>query len=385
MINFSKRDERIGVKHIVLFQGVARMWQGVDLRRFWEVNEACRDLGQDIPRVPVDMQLDGDWICDYLKLDNARYYSDYRYQQENRLRCSEITKRELAYEILPSVDFGVVMDASIYGGTVNYTLNATPTLQPVVDHPCQIDSLVEHMATIDILEVGLIPQYLQWRQNIERDYGIKLTYGGGMKGCATMLGQICGITNFLTWLLTDPGQIRKLVDCWLEMSKKYIRTLREITDYPSDRPGFALFSDVAGMLSPELYRDFLMPAERELYDLFAPYPDDKRFYHADYHMLHHLDALGEMGVNEVNIDPYIEASQILERLPKAVVYGQIPPTAVLLRGTPEDVADCIKRDIQQAGHTKQLVVCTAGSINPGTPFGNLRAMCYAVEAYGYVY
>jgi hypothetical protein len=173
------------------------MWQGVDLRRFWDVNEECRDLGKDIPRVPVDMQLDGDWICDYLKLDNARYYSDYRYQQENRLRCSEMTERELAYEILPTIDFGVVMDASIYGGTVNYTANATPTLQPVIDDPAQIDDLVEHMETIDVLEVGLIPKYLQWRQNLERDYGIKLTYGGGMKGCATMLGQICGITNFL--------------------------------------------------------------------------------------------------------------------------------------------------------------------------------------------
>jgi hypothetical protein len=52
----------------------------LDLRRFWQVNKDCLDLTKDIPRVPVDILLTGDWICDFMGLDNAKYYSDYRYQ-----------------------------------------------------------------------------------------------------------------------------------------------------------------------------------------------------------------------------------------------------------------------------------------------------------------
>jgi len=275
------------------------------MKTFWETNEHCRDRRGWIPRVPVSIDLDGDWICDCLKLDNAKYYSDFAYQQEHRLRCGELTQKELAYRILPAVDFGVVMDASIYGGEVRYESTATPTLCPVVNDPAEIDALIERMNAADLLEQGLIPKYLEWRDRIKTRYGLELTYGDAIKGCATMLGQICGITNFLTWIVTDPEQIRKLTACWLETSKRYLETMRRATGFPGRRAGFAIFSDLTGMLSPQLYQDFLRSAEEELYDLFAPDQGDRRFYHADYHMAQHLDTFREMGVNEVNIDPYI--------------------------------------------------------------------------------
>ncbi len=358
----------------------------IDMKNFWEVNAKCETLSDDIPRVPVQMNLQvGDWICELLKIDNAKYYSDYRYQQENRLKCSKIAEEELAYRIYPDVDFGVIMDASVYGGKINYESTATPTLQPVVTDPVEIDTLVERMNKVDLMEQGLVPTYFEWREKIGLEYGITLTYGGGIKGCSTVLGQICGITNFLTWIVTDAEQIHKLVDCWLNTSKRYIQMMRQRTGFVSGQKAFSFASDVSGMLSPALYREFMMDPERELYDLFAPNPGDRRYYHADYHMLHHLDAFQEMGVNAVNIDPYIDAGQILAKLPDAVVYGQIPPLKVLLYGTPEEVVACAKRDIEQAGLGKHLVLTTAGSINPGTSFENIKAVCYAAEKYGYIY
>lgn len=352
----------------------------IDMKEFWEINRKCAPLKADSPRVPVGIGLDGDWICDFLKLDNALYYSDFDYQQEHRLRCSDITEKEIAYKIYPSVDFGVIMDSSIYGGQVNYESNATPTLRPVLDNPEDIDDLAEKMSRLNPLELGLVPKYLEWREKISARYGIKLTYGGGIKGCATMLGQICGITNFLTWIATDPEQIEKLIACWLDTSKKYINAIRAATDFPENKKGFSFASDVAGMLSPRMYKEFIMDAEMEIYDIYAPNPQDARFYHADSHMLHHLETLKDMGVNQVNIDPYIEPKQIFEKMPDVIVFGQIPPLKVLLSGTPEEVIACAKRDIEQAG--RQLVLTTAGSINPGTSFENLKAMCYAAQAQG---
>lgn len=354
----------------------------IDMKEFWEVNRKCYNLKGNIPRVPVSINLDGDWICEFLKLDNAKYYSDFDYQQENRLKCSIITEKELAYTINPAVDFGVIMDASIYGGKVNYESNATPTLKPVINDPLEIDSLVEKMQKVDLLEQGLVPKYLDWRENIKSRYGSNLTYGGGIKGCATTLGQICGITNFLTWIATDPEEIQKLIDCWRDVSIRYVKLLREVTGYPVGRGGFHFASDVAGMLSPNMYREFIMNAEKTIYEVFAPSEDDSRFYHADSHMMHHLDTLSDMGVNQVNIDPYVEPKQILDKMPNVIIFGQIPPLKVLLYGSAEEVVEYARRDIEQAGKMKQLVLTTAGSINPGTTFENLKAMCYAAVEYG---
>ena len=63
----------------------------------------------------------------------------------------------------------------------------------------------------------------------------------------------------------------------------------------------------------------------------------------------HLDALREIGVNQVNIDPYIEPAAIMEKIPGVIIHGQIPPTSVLLYGTAEEIQRCVKRDIEQAG------------------------------------
>jgi len=358
------------------------MRYSIDMKEFWQINKQCLQNIKEAPRVPVGMSLDGDWICEFLGLDNALYYSNFDYQQEQRLRCSEFTEREISYKIYPSVDFGVIMDASIYGGKVNYESNATPTLKPVLNDPSEIDDFVEKIRNMDILESGLVPKYLEWREKISQRYGINLTSGGGIKGCATMLGQICGITNFLTWIATDPEEIEKLVTCWLEISIKYIKTLRRETNYPVGKNGFSFASDVAGMLSPRMFKEMIFNAEKKLYEEFAPNKQDSRFYHADSHMLHHLDTLKEMGVNQVNIDPYIDPEQILSKLSEAVIFGQIPPLKILLSGTAEDVIACARRDILQAGKSKQLVLTTAGSINPGTSFENLRAMCFAAQEYG---
>ena len=120
-------------------------------------------------------------------------------------------------------------------------------LEPVsythlVNDPDEIDSFVEKMRRVDVLDQGLIPKYLEWREKIKARYGIDLKYGDGIKGCATMMGQICGITNFLTWIITDPEEMRKLIGCWLETSKRYLKKMREVTGFPKDRHGFSFAS-----------------------------------------------------------------------------------------------------------------------------------------------
>lgn len=350
----------------------------MDMPRFWEENARCLALGKAAPRVPVSIDIPGDWVCLEMGLDNARYYSEFDYHQEMRLRCGERTKRELALELLPDIDFGVVMDASVYGGRVRYESNATPTLEPVVREPGEVWALAERMEKTDLLNAGLVPMYFEWREKLRARYGLAPRYGLSLKGAATMLGQLCGITNFLTWVLTDPEEMHALAACWLRTSLRYLKAMRKATGCEAVDDTFSLQSDVSGMMSPELYRGFLMEAERVLYDNFASKPGAVRYYHADSHMLHLLPMLGEIGVNQTNIDPYITPAEILGILPNAVVHGQIPPTAVLLNGSAEQVVACARANIAQAG-PGSLILTTAGSINPGTSYENLRAMCWAAE------
>lgn len=356
----------------------------IDYKEFWKMNQVCMTLGEDIPRVPVSLYLNGDWICAYMQLDCARYYTEYDYQQQMREKCSKSTEKEFGYKIMPEIDFGVILDASVYGGALRCGRDATPVLEPVIHDPEEIGPFISRMENTDFLSSGLVPRFLEWRERIQRDYGITITYGDSIKGCATMLGQLCGITNFLTWIMTDPDEIRELVEFWKRMSVRYLESMRSATGFKGQNK-FSFASDVAGMLPPYLYDEFIREAEGEIYERFAPGSQGRRYYHADYHMLHLLPLLKSIGVNEVNVDPYIEAEEILKVMPDTVIYGQIPPKDILLRGTPESIHQCVKNNIRQAGEGKHIVVSTVGSVNPHTSFDNLRAVCEAVEEFGYIY
>jgi len=359
------------------------MAQITDYRKFWERNREFTGMNGG-RRVPVDLYLGNEWICEHLNLDCVRFYTDYRYQQDARRACTKITERELGYSFGPMIDFGVIMDASIYGGQPRFSETAPPVLTHAVEEPEEIDALIESVSASDPLKRGLIPQYFEWHSRIHDDHGVALGYGAAIKGCATMMGQILGITNFLTWIITDPEPIRRLIDCWYDTSVRYLDAMRQATGVTLSVGWFGLYSDLTGMLSAGLYEEFIKDKEKALYERYAAAPNAVRFYHADYHMLHQLAALKDIGVNRVNIDPYIDCRAILNVMPDVTIIGQIPPTDILLYGTPGQVRQVVKRDIEQAAPTGNLILSTAGGINAGTNFENLRAVCEAAEEFGYV-
>lgn len=357
-----------------------------DYTAFWQENQRAFRFDGSSDRIPVDLFLNGDWICDYMQADCPRYYTDYSYQKQIRDACSEITFKELGHRIKPAIDFGVVQDVSIYGGQFQCLPHATPVMTHVVEKPEDIPDLVRRMKHVSITDAGLIPAFLRWRDQIDKDYGVTLTYGDAIKGGATTMAQMCGVTNFCTWVVTNPDEMHMLADCWLETTIRYVDTMRSETGYHSGPvQKFSLMSDVTGLLSPSIYETFLQEAERELYRRYAGGPNDKRYYHADYHLMHILPSLRDIGINEVNIDPYVDCSQILSIIPDALIWGQIPPTKTLLYGSPDEIRQCVRRDIRQAGHSRQLIIGPAGSINPGTSFENLRAMCEAAEEFSHIY
>jgi hypothetical protein len=137
-------------------------------------------------------------------------------------------------------------------------------------------------------------------------------------------------------------------------------------------------------MSPTDYEQFCGPEEKMLYETFAL--TGERYYHADSNLRKHVGALAAIGVTTVNIGPMVSVTDILSAVPSMKIDGQVPPTQVLWRGTPDLVVDAVRRDIEEVraagGSLEQLRVCTAGSINPGTPLENIRAMFWAAMTFG---
>ncbi len=132
-----------------------------------------------------------------------------------------------------------------------------------------------------------------------------------------------------------------------------------------DRRGFGFNDDNSAVLNYDLYAFFGQPILRRVFETFAPGPNDSRYQHSDSAMGHIMPLLNEVGLNGANFGPEIRVEDIRAAIPKAVIHGQLRPWT-LARGSDDEVAAEVRRDIRGVGADGGLVIATAGSINPGS-------------------
>ncbi|TVQ19775.1 MAG: hypothetical protein EA382_15990 [Spirochaetaceae bacterium] len=341
--------------------------------------------------IPAAAALDGDWVCEHLGIPFDRYYRSYDLQREATEKARAEVVATLGLQLVHDkcYDHGVILNASLFGGAVRYHANSTPVLEPVIVEPESVAAVAKRIDAVSdegLLHEGMLhPEYWDGARRLQERTGRpqRAPAAGGIKGLATLCGQLCGVTNFLMWLATDPEAMAELTALVGRTMKRYIRASRAF-DGAGDLDGLSFASDLTGLMSPDTYARFCAPHERDLYETFAPH--GSRYYHADSNLRNHVRVLADIGVTTVNIGPMVSVAHILSVAPTMRIDGQVPPTQVLWRGTPDLVVDAVRRDIEEVkvagANLSQLRVCTAGSINPGTPLENIRAMFWAAQTFG---
>jgi uroporphyrinogen decarboxylase len=178
-------------------------------------------------------------------------------------------------------------------------------------------------------------------------YGKKPRMGGGVRGPITAAMSIYGVENLIYLIRDRPtlaGRFRDvLADSIIGMTRVYY----DLCGTP-DRRGFGFADDNCAMLNAEMYAFFGVPILKRVFGKFAPGPDDTRHQHSDSAMTHLLPLLNEAGVNHGNYGPTVRVEDIRRAMPRCVIHGQLAPWT-FARGTDEEVAAEVRRDIEAAG------------------------------------
>jgi len=369
-------------------------------RAFWAENDRCLYGDQPAalgdarpvrpafttarPRVPVLVELGEDWIIHRMAAPYRRFIQDFEFQQQVRAECAARLMAEIGYHLKPMVHSSSLLHGSIYGNPIAYPEDSTPWLGHIIHTPADIAPLIRRMERIlseDALsEAGLVPWFVEHYNRLGRPYRWRILHDAtAVHGPGTILGFLCGINDLGMYLYDAPDAMLALLALIGEVTVAYSRTVRRLVDGPAT--GVGIFDDVAGLVSPRQFQRFFLPAYRKIYAELAPGPDDDRFYHNDARVGHLLDMLADLGVNGINPDPETDPALIRRKLPRAIIYGCIPPL-ILKEGSPAQVLAEAQRSIELAGAGGGLVLTTAGSINLGTPYANLAALCQAAERCG---
>jgi uroporphyrinogen decarboxylase len=365
-------------------------------RTFWAENDRCLygdvpaagidalpvrpGFTTDRPRLPILVELGEDWIVDKMGSSYRRFIQDFAYQQETRDACAERLEAEIAFHLKPKVDSSALLHGSVYGLSIKYPEDSTPWLEHNISGPQDIKALIGRMERADLAQAGLVPWFVESYRRLNRPYRWRILHDPtSVHGPGTILGFLFGINDAMLYLADEPDLMQALLRTVAQVTVDYSRTVRSLTGAPMT--GVGVFDDVAGLVSPGYFRQFLLPVYERIFSDLAPGPEDDRFYHNDARVGHLLDFLAELGVNGINPDPETDPAVIRSKLPQAIIYGCVPPL-LLKDGTPEKVMAEARRSIERAGEGGGLVLTAAGSINMGTPYANLRALAEAAERYG---
>ncbi|NUP99614.1 MAG: hypothetical protein HUU35_07150 [Armatimonadetes bacterium] len=366
----------------------------VDTERFWADDRASqgKPFSTDKPQVPLGIHLPATCIWDELGLPMPEWAetevtNPYLVEKSLRQRYNEKALTVIGKKIFPEDDpppadshFPAVKGITdIFEAPVSYA-GGTGWVMPACETPQELEKLLDRVERRDLREVLLPPNWEAECRRIEEQYGKKPRLGGHVRGPVTAAMSIYGVESLIYLLLDAPDLAARFRDLLADRIIAMTHLFYEVSGTP-ERRGFGFADDNSALLNYDMYAFFGQPILQRVFEAFAPGPNDSRYQHSDSAMGHLMPLLNEVGLNGANFGPEIPVEEIRAALPRCVIHGQLRPWT-FARGTDEEVAAEVRRDIRGAGAGGGLIIATAGSINSGSRLSGLRAIMSVIQHEG---
>ncbi len=219
----------------------------------------------------------------------------------------------------------------------------------------------------------------------ETDYAVVLNMPGGIVHQAQFLR---GFEDWFADLIANPtffsALMEKLADLWIEMARDELDAVADNMDlcfYGDDMA----FQD-GPMMSMELYRKMIKPHHRRLFGYIKSRTSAKLVYHTCGSVVHLIPDLIEIGVdalNPVQVSARGMDTRALKReFGKEIgFWGAVDTQRVLPFGSPQEVADEVRRRIGDLAAGGGYVLCAVHNIQADVPPESICAMYDAARAY----
>jgi len=356
--------------------------ESFDLKGFWQENENCfKRFSTDKPRAALNMILCDHFLMNLIPMESTvRYYTDPAYALTVHKQANDVLEREIGIRYFSEDSYYYIKGAfEVQMGTKRIINEGnTPWLESEVEDIDDVKEIIKYAEKWDAKSMAIADDWLEAKENLRNDHGKRLLFAHGPNGPATVAGNMLGIMNTCMFMMEEP---EVMDDFFSIIADKYIEFYEAAMLEDNGvirRDSLGVNDDNCYIFPPAQYKRFCVPYLKKMFDAFAPLSEHLRRQHSDSAMGHLMVYLNDLGVNEVNLGPEIHPSEIREKIPKAVIHGQMPP-AVLKNGTPREIASYVQRDFECIGKDGGLVESPAGVVQESTPLENIRAYMHAVH------
>ena len=205
--------------------------------------------------------------------------------------------------------------------------------------------------------------------------------------CGTFekLWALRGMDNFLVDLLEEPEFLIPLIERVSDL-KAQIASGYAKADVDIIWTGDDLGSEIAMLMSPDVWRKYLKPCVRKIVARAKNIkPDVLVAFHSDGYIEPIIPDLIEVGVDILQaVQPEcMDIAKLKEKYgDRLSFWGTIGTQRTMAFGTPEEVEREVKERIMTAGKEGGLCIGPSHTLEPPTPWENIVAFFDAVEVFG---
>ncbi|MHB9024076.1 MAG: uroporphyrinogen decarboxylase family protein [Armatimonadota bacterium] len=317
----------------------------------------ARLQGKPVDRAP-NLSILMLFAAKYIGCPFDQFSQDYRKLVEANLRCN--------------ADFGIDLlntMSDAYRETYDYGAKVT---FPYDSLPVCTDPLLKETS-----DLAKLPAFDPWQSTriLDRIRAVELykqTAGdeypilGWVEGPIAEMADLRGLTQTLIDFYESPEFVREV---FAFLTEQAIRCAQAQIDAGADIIGIG--DAAASVLSPDLYREQVLPFEQQL--IAAIHQSGALVkLHICGEITHLLDDIGKTGADIIDVDWMVRIPEALARCPGAIINGNFDPVAVMLQGTPADVKQAARRNLEEGGD--RLCVAPGCEVPRDTPHENLKAL-----------
>gem|GEM_PF-259349 len=351
----------------------------LDVHAWWEENAVCQDLTPDKPRCPASFAPDDHWIFEFMRVPSTlRYYRDRAYRNALHAEVNRITRQCLGAAFFDEDTWqnSPKRIENLFGCEFAYHEGGTPWLMPVTDDPEEFSRVLDRAEATDLRTWSLPDDYLaEWEKRMAAGSPLP-RLGTGSRGPATIMTSVLKAETLFYWFYDHADLMRRFRDILAVKMVEFNTVLREFSG--NAEPGWWITDDNSALFNRKLYREYCYPVLERVLGAMAPTEGARRYQHSDSAMGHLLDMQYALGIREVNYGPTVDAGLIREKMPDALINGQMPPM-LLRNGTPAQIRARVIEDFRKAGGSGRLNITTAGSLAAGTGIGRMRWFMQVVQ------
>ncbi len=191
---------------------------------------------------------------------------------------------------------------------------------------------------------------------------------GWVEGPLAVYADLRGVENMFLDLIDDPRMYVEPAEIIID---NQIRFARAQIAAGADMVGIG--DSVASLISPHMYEQFALPFEKRLVDAIHEAGAAAKL-HVCGDISKSVALMARTGCDVIDVDWMVPLDETRVAVgPDVTLAGNFDPSAVLLQGTAQEVADAARACIESGGG--RFLLQPGCEVPPGTPEANLRAFC----------